>query len=522
MPREVKSQRAWGNGEIDPRAQQRSDLKAYKTSLAKLINSFVLVQGGISRRQGFEHIQELTSNVNENIRLIPFIFSDTENYICVFEGTSLRIFNPRTSAFERFDGDSPYPQAQLFEIRYIQSFDVMTLTHPAFPPMELRREEDDEGRIFKLQPIIIQNPTQPPIISSIATVTTETEEGQDPRPRTTYQYKITQILDGQESIAKGNVLGDLVSVETDEDDSSLSVITVSAAHGLEVGDNVYFRYDNEPLNVDGILKGNEEYAVRAVPSDTTFKIRADVAPVVPIKRYVSAGSSNHFHRLENYSHVRCTIAGGAGEGGGGRGALHTVDLPVEQDEMIIVKIADDDELGSGGDVFWTQRQSGRRQETYQEYVCTGSNDGPSCFVAGTKVLMADGTEKNIEDVRIGEELQGDETINKVLEYDSPMLDGRPLVSINGSTPFMTPEHPVKTRDGWKAYDSAWTIEAYPHMKKLMKGDLKSGDVVETIDGWLLAVRVESSAGHPQQQVHNFKLDGDKTYFANGFLVHNRG
>ena len=96
--------------------------------------------------------------------------------------------------------------------------------------------------------------------------------------------------------------------------------------------------------------------------------------------------------------------------------------------------------------------------------------------------MADGTEKNIEDVRIGEELQGDETINKVLEYDSPMLDGRPLVSINGSSPFMTPEHPVKTREGWKAYDSYWTIAAYPHMKKLMKGDLKSGDVVETIDG----------------------------------------
>jgi hypothetical protein len=153
----------------------------------------------------------------------------------------------------------------------------------------------------------------------------------------------------------------------------------------------------------------------------------------------------------------------------------------------------------------------------------GGGGGGSCFVKGTLVTMADGSEKKIEDVLIGEELLGqDGAINKVLEYDHPMLDGRNLVGLNGMGQFMTPEHPVFTREGWKAQNMQDTIDTYPHMADLMVGNLAVGDEILRVDGtWMAIESIEVYEGEEEQQVFNFILDGNNTYFANGLLVHNR-
>ena len=147
----------------------------------------------------------------------------------------------------------------------------------------------------------------------------------------------------------------------------------------------------------------------------------------------------------------------------------------------------------------------------------------SCFVAGTKVIMADGTEKNIEDIEIGEMVQGVDGVNKVLAFDHPMLDGRKLIGINGSGPFKTPEHPLLTADGWKAYDSEITKVQKPQIAHLMtNGSLEIGDKIRMADGsWVTIESIEVFENEPQQQVYNFVLDGDHTYFANGMAAHNR-
>jgi len=137
--------------------------------------------------------------------------------------------------------------------------------------------------------------------------------------------------------------------------------------------------------------------------------------------------------------------------------------------------------------------------------------------------MADGGIKRIEDVKIGEQLIGqDGAINTVLEYDHPMLDGRDLIGINQLGEFMTPEHPVMTKEGWKAYNIEDTIRAYPHLESLMVGNLEVGDELLMLNGKYLEIEsLECYKNNPEQRVYNFILDGNNTYYANGVLVHNR-
>ena len=87
---------------------------------------------------------------------------------------------------------------------------------------------------------------------------------------------------------------------------------------------------------------------------------------------------------------------------------------------------------------------------------------------------------------------------------------------------MTPEHPMYTRDGWKAYRMADTIAAYPWMKGLMVGNLNVGDEILHADNkWIEVKDLEVFDNEPEQTVHNFMLDGNNTYYADGLLAHNR-
>lgn len=153
----------------------------------------------------------------------------------------------------------------------------------------------------------------------------------------------------------------------------------------------------------------------------------------------------------------------------------------------------------------------------------GGGGGGSCFVKGTIVTMANGFKKPIEDVKVGEQLLGqDGSVNTVLAHDFPMLNGREFIGINGSGPFMTPEHPLFTDTGWKAYRMSDTMHYYPHLESIMEGDLKVGDKILKEDGeWYAIESLEVHANEPDQMVYNFILNGNNTYYADGLLAHNR-
>jgi hypothetical protein len=62
--------------------------------------------------------------------------------------------------------------------------------------------------------------------------------------------------------------------------------------------------------------------------------------------------------------------------------------------------------------------------------------------------MADGTEKSIEEIQIGDLVVGaDHQYYPVMFLDVEQLQDRHLYSINGSQPFVTSEHVFLTTDG---------------------------------------------------------------------------
>ncbi|MCX6754028.1 MAG: Hint domain-containing protein, partial [Candidatus Nomurabacteria bacterium] len=142
----------------------------------------------------------------------------------------------------------------------------------------------------------------------------------------------------------------------------------------------------------------------------------------------------------------------------------------------------------------------------------------TCFTSDTKVLMADGTNKNIQDVKIGDVLKGESTDNKVLGLQRPQLSERRLYSFNGGRYFVTAEHPLKTIDGWKSIDPKKTDE---ENIGITVTELKVGDTLITEDGNVLLQTIDSKSDKADTQLYNFNLDGDHTYYADGYLVHNK-
>lgn len=147
------------------------------------------------------------------------------------------------------------------------------------------------------------------------------------------------------------------------------------------------------------------------------------------------------------------------------------------------------------------------------------NSGTTCFIEWTKVTMADGSQKDIEDVKIWEKvLWSNKTINTVLWYDRPLLWNRHLWSINGSEYFVSDEHPFMTIKGWKSFNPAMTkLEI-----DLNTTELKVWDVLITDNGLEEIKTVGYINEDYNTPLYNLILDGDHTYYANSYLVHNKG
>jgi hypothetical protein len=167
--------------------------------------------------------------------------------------------------------------------------------------------------------------------------------------------------------------------------------------------------------------------------------------------------------------------------------------------------------------------SGTRPVSSQSCSYTPPRD-PSdmrCFIAGTQVTMVDGSLRDIEAVQIGEFVLGqDDAHNEVLAFERPMLGGRELFSINNSAHFVTPAHPFLTTDGWKSIKmSAIHQENTVLVDELSITELAIGDEMIKADGTTeVVVSIEGSAAE-DQQLYNFYLGGDGTYFVDGFLTH---
>lgn len=146
-----------------------------------------------------------------------------------------------------------------------------------------------------------------------------------------------------------------------------------------------------------------------------------------------------------------------------------------------------------------------------------------CFAAGTKVLLADGSSKNIEDVKTGDivlsyNLKTNENESKVVgKLLSVLSDHISYVTLsNGVVLKITNDHPIYTNNGWAAIDVELTKTKYD----LPVEALVVGNSVKTIDGYVEVVSIETN-NEPTMTFTLKDVEDNANFYAEGVLVHNR-
>lgn len=92
-------QRSFGHGEVHPALSARCDLDFYKAAASTIRNFVIPKQGGAQNRPGTEFVGEamFSGAVTSNVRLVPFVFSDTDSYTLLFGNQYMQVI--RNGAF---------------------------------------------------------------------------------------------------------------------------------------------------------------------------------------------------------------------------------------------------------------------------------------------------------------------------------------------------------------------------------------------------------------------------------------
>jgi hypothetical protein len=128
-------------GELSPRLDGRNDLAKYNSGCKTLENMIVYPHGAAARRSGTSFVAEVKDSTKKT-RLIPFEFSTTQTYMLEFGDQYIRFYKDNgqiLSGGSAYEIASPYLEAELFEIKYAQSADVMYICHPNHAVRKLSR-----------------------------------------------------------------------------------------------------------------------------------------------------------------------------------------------------------------------------------------------------------------------------------------------------------------------------------------------------------------------------------------------
>lgn len=141
-----------------------------------------------------------------------------------------------------------------------------------------------------------------------------------------------------------------------------------------------------------------------------------------------------------------------------------------------------------------------------------------CFVAGTKVDMADGTKKVIENIAVGDKVLALDNETDVVSYvhDIPEAE-RNLWTINDKIT-ATDAHAFLTEDGWKSNNARLSNAVYNDYGIDVK-TLKVGDKLITKDGLEKVTKLESEKDFVK--VYNFTTSNTHTYLVDGVVSHNK-
>lgn len=246
----IAVQRGFARGEISTRYGARSDLTAYQLGLRTARNVTVSKDGALENRMGTEFIAEVKDS-SRFTRAVEFEFNeDDQTYalefgdgyirfhyqgvpvsvsgvsqwtasvyslgqVVVHDGIfyTYKVLNPLVSleppdstqwhamTDEIYEIYSPYGEADLPGIKFVQNADVMTLNHPDYPPFELQRYENTRWAMW--------NKIFAPGIDAVTGLQETHSAGTG-----TYKYAVTAVSGSGEESAPAEVTATSADLDT--------------------------------------------------------------------------------------------------------------------------------------------------------------------------------------------------------------------------------------------------------------------------------------------------------------------
>jgi hypothetical protein len=153
-------------GEISPSLVSRTDSAIYNASAQSVKNFFIKTEGGVSKRGGFQAIHKFSglsvdTTIRQQVRIVPFIFSDDEQYIVALSHQACEVFfiDPLngtlslvTTLTTDVDGGTlPWDEAYLHEVTYAQGGDILFLAHNTFMCQQLVRTGLNSFQVEKFE-----------------------------------------------------------------------------------------------------------------------------------------------------------------------------------------------------------------------------------------------------------------------------------------------------------------------------------------------------------------------------------
>lgn len=147
MARITPIQTNFAAGELSPRVGSRVDIAKYNSGLKASENLQHLVQGGALRRAGTRYAAQTKDSARAS-RLMPFIYSRDQAYVFEVGHLYIRIFKNGAAVGAPYEIATPYTEAMLADLAYVQGADTMFLVHPLSPVYRLQRFGDADWRLL--------------------------------------------------------------------------------------------------------------------------------------------------------------------------------------------------------------------------------------------------------------------------------------------------------------------------------------------------------------------------------------
>lgn len=145
MPRVITLQTNFTGGEFSPRLLGRVDIDKYPNGCETIENANVLIHGGVTNRYGSLYVAA-AKFANKKAILIEFVVSTSQAYVLELGDSYMRVYTNNgqvlTAPLTPFESVTPWTEAMLPDIDFVQSTDTMFVFHPTTPVYRIRRFSD--------------------------------------------------------------------------------------------------------------------------------------------------------------------------------------------------------------------------------------------------------------------------------------------------------------------------------------------------------------------------------------------